>query len=119
MGHASYMCPFMVGSEHLVDPQDDVALWITVDFPEATRFTHSDEQLMEFVVQQVQTHNINISAHAQHYLRHWCISLPVVGVPRDEEHNDAVMAQAKALALWWLKAIRAQRVHLDRSVIFP
>ncbi|KAK4860959.1 hypothetical protein LT330_004690 [Penicillium expansum] len=114
----SDMCPFMVGSKHLVDPQD-VALWVTIEFPEAMKVNHSDEQLMEFVVQQVRNHNVNISAHAQHYLRHWCLSLPVVGVPRDEEHNDAVIAQAKTLALWWLGEIRAHKVHIDRSMIFP
>jgi hypothetical protein len=62
--------------------------------------THSDAQLMEFVVQQVHSHKVKISTYAQHYQRFLCLSLPVVGVPRDEEHNDAVMVQAKTLALW-------------------
>ena len=53
------MCPFMMGFERLVDPQDDAALWVTIEFPEAMELTHSDEQLMEFVVQQVQSHKVN------------------------------------------------------------
>ncbi|KOS38907.1 hypothetical protein ACN38_g10265 [Penicillium nordicum] len=118
-GGASDMCPFMMGSERLVDPQDDAALWVTVEFPEAMELTHSDEELMEFVVQQVENHKVNISTHAQHYQRSLCLSLPVVGVPSHEEHNDAVMAQAKTLALWWLGEIQAHRVQLDRNLIFP
>ncbi|KAJ5196043.1 hypothetical protein N7449_006522 [Penicillium cf. viridicatum] len=90
---ASDMCPFMMGFERLVDPQDDAALW------------------------QVQSHKVNISTHALHYQRSLCLSLPVVGA-RDEEHNDAVMAQAKTLVLWWLGEIQAHRVQLDRNVIF-
>ncbi|OQD62246.1 hypothetical protein PENPOL_c013G10795 [Penicillium polonicum] len=117
-GGASDMCPFMMGFERLVDPQDDAALWVTIEFPEAMELTHSDEQLMEFVVQQVQSHKVNISTHAQHYQRSLCLSLPVAGVLRDEERNVAVMAQAKTLALWWLGEIQAHRVQLDRNVIF-
>ncbi|KAJ6128970.1 hypothetical protein N7471_010187 [Penicillium samsonianum] len=119
VGRASDRCPFMMGPERLVDPKDDAALWVTIEFPAAMKLTHSDEQLMEFVVQQVQGHEINISTCAQHYLKHLCLSLPVVGAHGDEEHHGAVMAQAKTLALWWLGEILAQRVHLDRSVIFP
>ncbi|OQE46503.1 hypothetical protein PENCOP_c001G00381 [Penicillium coprophilum] len=118
-GRKTNGCPFMVGSERLVDPEDDIALWVTVEFPEAMKLTHSDEQLMEFVVQQVRKHKTSVSASAQHYRRHLCLSLPVVGFPRDEEHFDAVMAQAKTLALWWLGGIHAHKVHLDRNVIFP
>ncbi|KAJ5164234.1 uncharacterized protein N7500_006064 [Penicillium coprophilum] len=118
-GRETNRCPFMVGSERLVDPEDDIALWVTVEFPEAMKFTHSDEQLMEFVVQQVQNHNTSISTSAQHYRRHFCLSLPVVGYPRDEEHIDTVMALAETLALWWLGEIHAHKVHIDRNVIFP
>ncbi|CAI7658200.1 unnamed protein product [Penicillium glandicola] len=110
-GDASNECPFMADSGRLVDPKDDTALWVTIEFPDAMKLAHSDEQLMEFVVQQVQSH--------KHSKRHLCLSLPVVGFPNDGEHNDAVMAQAKTLALWWLDEIRTQRVHLDRNMIFP
>ncbi|KAJ5686626.1 hypothetical protein N7536_009245 [Penicillium majusculum] len=118
-GDSSDMCPFMTGSDRLVDPQDDAALWVTIEFPEDMGLTHSDERLMEFVVQQVQRHKVKIFTHAQHYQRSLCLSLPVVGVPGDEEHNDVVMAQAKTLALWWLGEIQAHRVYLDWDVIFP
>lgn len=109
----------MTGSDRLVDPQDDAALWVTIEFPEEMGLTHSDERLMEFVVQQVQRHEVKIFTHAQHYQRSLCLSLPVVGVPGDEEHNDVVMAQANTLALWWLGEIQAHRVYLDWDVIFP
>lgn len=39
--------------ERLVDPEDDAALWVTIEFPEAMRFTHTDEQLMDWVVHQI------------------------------------------------------------------
>ena len=76
-----------------MDPKDDIALWFTIKIPEAMKLTHSDEQLMEFVVQQLQSYDTNVSAYAQHHYRYLCLSLPVVGFPGDEDHNDAIMAQ--------------------------
>ncbi|KAJ5418138.1 uncharacterized protein N7487_001688 [Penicillium crustosum] len=113
------MCPFMTGTDRLVDPRDDAALWVTIEFPEEMGLTHNDEQLMDFVVQQVQLDEVKIFNHAQHYQRSLCLSLPVIGVLGDEEHNDVVMAQAKTLALWWLREIQAHRVQLGWHVIFP
>ncbi|KAJ5383842.1 hypothetical protein N7517_001753 [Penicillium concentricum] len=110
-------CPFIVNSERMVDPEDVAALWITIDFPEAMRHTHSDEQLMEFVVQQIQNHNTGIFTSAQHYQRHFCLSLPVVEFAKDENFND-FMAQAETLALWWLRKIRAHEAQLDRELLF-
>ncbi|KAJ5835652.1 hypothetical protein N7447_001678 [Penicillium robsamsonii] len=110
-------CPFIVNSERMVDPEDVTALWITIDFPEAMKHTHSDEQLMEFVVKQIQSHNTGIFTSAQHYKRHFCLSLPIVKFPKEENFID-FMAQAEALAIWWLREIRAQKVHLDREVLF-
>ncbi|CAG8892594.1 unnamed protein product [Penicillium egyptiacum] len=116
-GRASDSCPFMAGSERLVDPEDDAALWVTIEFPEAMKLTHTDEQLVNWVVDQILRHKISVSACAQHCQRPLCLSLPVVGIPRDEEHN--IRDQAKTLTLWWLGEILADRVHLDRNVIFP
>ncbi|KAJ6188415.1 hypothetical protein N7519_003323 [Penicillium mononematosum] len=117
-GRSSDRCPFMA-RERLVDPKDDAALWVTIEFPEAMKFTHTDEQLMDWVVHQIGRAETSISACAQHYQRHLCLSLPVVGIPRGEEHNDTVRDQAKTLALWWHGEIMTGRVYLDRSVIFP
>ncbi|KAJ5843802.1 hypothetical protein EN45_093950 [Penicillium chrysogenum] len=117
-GRASDRCPFMA-RERLVDPEDDAALWVTIEFPEAMKFTHTDEQLMDWVVHQIGHAETSTSASAQHYQRHLCLSLPVVGIPRGEEHNDAVRDQAKTLAQWWHAEIMTGRIYLDRSVIFP
>ncbi|CAG8082093.1 unnamed protein product [Penicillium nalgiovense] len=117
-GRASDRCPFMA-RERLVDPEDDAALWVTIEFPRAMKFTHTDEQLIDWVVHQIVRDETSISACAQHYQRHLCLSLPIVGIPRGEGHYDTVRDQAKTLALWWHGEIMTGRVYLDRSVFFP
>lgn len=109
-GRATDSCPFMMGFECLVDPKDDIALWVTIEIPKAMKLTNNDEELMESVAQQIQSYDANISAYAQHHYRYLCLSLPVGGFHRDENHNDAVIAQAKTLALWWPREIIARRV---------
>ncbi|KAJ5959602.1 uncharacterized protein N7479_006752 [Penicillium vulpinum] len=117
--HANDRCPSMVGSERMVDPFNETGLWVTVEFPESMKHTHSDEQLMKFVVQQIQRGRAIISTYAKHYERHLCLSLPVVGFAGEEEPIDVVMDQAETVALWWLEQILAYKVRLDCNVLFP
>ncbi|KAJ5467344.1 hypothetical protein N7475_005096 [Penicillium sp. IBT 31633x] len=115
---ASDRCPYLVGSERLVDPADDTALWVTVEFDPVMKYTHDDERLIEFVIAQIQDSHATISAYAQHYHEPRCLSLPVTGYSSPEGNERAILAKAHDLATWWLAEIVAGEVRLDRNVIF-
>lgn len=115
---ASDRCPFLVGSERMVDPADNTALWVTVEFGQVMKYTHDDEKLMEFVIEQIQDSHATISGYAKHYHEPRCLSFPVTGFSTPQGNEREIMSQAHTLATWWLGEIVAGKVRLDRKVIF-
>ncbi|KAJ5773250.1 hypothetical protein N7457_008146 [Penicillium paradoxum] len=118
MERTSNRCPLMMGSTRLEDPRDDEASWVTVDFESVMKYTHDDEKLMEFVIDQILSSEATIAPNAQHYLQPMCISVPVVGLIRTEDNENEILARAEKLATWWLGEIRAKRLRIDRKMIF-
>ncbi|KAJ5834439.1 hypothetical protein N7447_000465 [Penicillium robsamsonii] len=99
----------------LEDPDNDKAHWNTVIIPREMEVNHSDEDIMQYMLQNVRTQRAIVSASAMHNLGMICISLPV---PVSTASTAIILARAEADVYKWLKFIRAGIVTLDRKVIF-
>ncbi|KAJ5514714.1 hypothetical protein N7463_004266 [Penicillium fimorum] len=104
-----------VGPQLWEDPDNDKAHWITVIIPQEMENNHSEEDIMQYMPQNVRTQRAIVSASAMHNLGMVCISLPV---PVSTASTTAILARAEADVYKWLKFIRAGIVTLDWKVIF-
>ena len=108
---------FMIDRRHLPEPANqDPVCWVTVFFDERMVETHWDEDLVEFVLLEIQHGRGRIGRKSQHGLGCKCISLPITGVSRHDKIE--VKKNAENIAKGWLERVRSQKVRLDRDRIF-
>lgn len=107
----------MVGPRTLPDPADsEPAYWATVYFDPRMVETHWDEDLIGFVILELQNGRGHIGHRSRHRLGCRCISLPVTGV--SSRNKLEVRERAIYIARGWLQRILANQVRLDRQRIF-
>jgi hypothetical protein len=107
----------MTGQRHLPEPGDqDPVCWVTVVFDQQMVETHWDEDLVEYVLLEIQDGRGSIGPKSRHSLGCKCISLPVTGVSRHDK--DEIRMNAKIIAKGWLERVRSKQVRLDRDRIF-
>ncbi|KAJ5549784.1 hypothetical protein N7461_004482, partial [Penicillium sp. DV-2018c] len=101
--------------------------WINVFLPEnMVPKYRTDEEIMEYVLKQIQQNRCSVHDRAMYGLGKRCISLPIV---RDDEeaplpdfsepgpaHPDLLLAED--LAAYWHEMILTKKVILDKDLIF-
>ncbi|KAJ5163002.1 uncharacterized protein N7500_004832 [Penicillium coprophilum] len=103
------------GPQVYKDPDNDEAHWITVIIPQEMNHTHSDEEIMKYMLHNIRARRAIVSASAQHNLGISCISVPV----KIRYKNTAtVLSRAEADVSKWLELVCGGTVTLDREVIF-
>lgn len=108
---------FMTGQRHLPEPGDqDPVCWVTVVFDQRMVETHWDEDLVEYVLLEIQDGRGLIGPKSRHGLGCKCISLPVTGVSRHDK--DEIRINAQNIAKGWLERVRSKQVRLDRDRMF-
>ncbi|KAJ5189279.1 hypothetical protein N7491_005607 [Penicillium cf. griseofulvum] len=112
--------PFVTSKHHIPDPHDDGEgyCWVSVILPpEARNGTHSDEEIMLFVIKKCKAGQTTMTHQPLHGLGDHCISLPVKwNTPR--QNLRTVRDQAAVLASWWFVQINQKRVTIDQQMIF-
>lgn len=108
---------FMIGQRTLPDPvNNDPVCWVTIFFDERMAETHWDEDLLEYVLLELQRGRGRIGHRSHHRLGCKCISLPVTGVSLHDK--DEVRKTAANITRGWLQRVHANQVRLDRDRIF-
>ncbi|CAI7582987.1 unnamed protein product [Penicillium glandicola] len=92
-----------VGSQFLEDPDNEEADWITVVLPEEMDDTHSDEDIMRYVLHNIQIRRAIVSEVALHNMGIICISIPI---PASTADTTAILVRAEADTKRWLELIR-------------
>ncbi|KAJ5129250.1 uncharacterized protein N7515_005289 [Penicillium bovifimosum] len=101
--------------------------WVTVFLPEHMVPRHfTDEEIMDYVLKQIQQNRCSVNGRAMYGLGKRCISLPI---KRDEEeaplpdfsepgpaHPDLLLAVD--LAAYWHEMILTKKIILDKDLIF-
>ncbi|KAJ5383876.1 hypothetical protein N7517_001787 [Penicillium concentricum] len=111
--------PFVTRKHHVPDPRDGEGYcWVSVILsPEARNGTHSDAEIMLFVIQKCKAGQTALTHQPLHGLGDHCISLPVKwNTPR--QNLRTVREQAAALASWWFVQIHQKRVTIDQEMTF-
>ncbi|KAJ5467379.1 hypothetical protein N7475_005131 [Penicillium sp. IBT 31633x] len=112
--------PFLVGRFHAPDPHDDGKgyCWVSATLPyEMKKGTHSDEEIMLFVLRRCKAGPTAMTHQPMHGMGHHCLSLPIKwDSPR--QNLKLVREQAAIVAEWWLYHIREQRIAIDQEFIF-
>jgi hypothetical protein len=108
------LCPWMSGPDRLREAADEDAMWLTVELKESMNYL-DDENLLRFVLTQIQVSNAVVDVRAQHYLRPRCLSIPSMGL---SDTYAVCQAQTAELVEWWIGEIRAGTAYLDRGVLF-
>jgi hypothetical protein len=107
----------MNGQRHLPEPRDqDPVCWVTVFFDPRMVETHWDEDLVEYVLLEIQDGRGVVGHKSRHGLGCCCISLPVTAASRRD--RDEIMTNAQNIAKGWLERVRSKQVRLDRDRIF-
>lgn len=108
---------FMINSRTLPEPLDpEPSCWVTVYFHDEMAETHWDEDLVEYVLLELQNGRGEISHRSKHGLSCRCISLPVTGVSLRRDSD--VFKRAAYIAQGWYERILTKQVQLDRERIF-
>ncbi|OQE34620.1 hypothetical protein PENCOP_c016G08137 [Penicillium coprophilum] len=111
------------GDQYAEDPKGKGISWITVELPFSMDPIYTNEMLLEFAILEMQSYRAVIYPESQHYVRHECISFPVVDYPTGTDDivqvTHIIMARPEEVAEFWLEELRAGRVTLDRERIFP
>lgn len=91
--------------------------WVTVVLPkEMCCHSHSDDEIVSFMIYAIIAGNVIIGDHALHSLGVRCVSLRVKGI--HQKYKRMVRAYAETFGVWWLMQFRIDRVGLDKSSIF-
>lgn len=104
-----------VGSQFFDDPDNEEADWVTVMLPEDMDDTHSDEDIMRYVLHNIRIRRAVVSEVALHNMGVSCISIPI---PVSTADTTAIMVRAETDGNKWLEHICNGMVTLDREVIF-
>ncbi|KAJ5173491.1 Cwf15/Cwc15 cell cycle control protein [Penicillium coprophilum] len=111
------------GDQFAEDPKGKGISWIMVELPFSMDPLYTNEMLLEFAILEMQSYRAVIYPESQQYVRHECISFPVVDYPTATDDIVQVacilMARAEEVAEFWLEELRAGRVTRDRERIFP
>ncbi|KAJ5458987.1 hypothetical protein N7530_010931 [Penicillium desertorum] len=104
-----------VGSQDFDDPDNEEADWVTVVLPEEMGYTHSDEDIMMYVLHNIRIRRAVVSEVALHNMGTVCISIPI---PVGSGDTTSILVRAETDVNKWLEHIRNGMVALDREVIF-
>lgn len=104
-----------VGSQFLEDPDNEEADWVTVILPEEMNKTHSDEDIMKYVLHNIRIRRAVVSQVALHNMGVTCISILI---PVSTVDTATILICAEADGNRWLEMISNGMATLRREVIF-
>lgn len=108
-------CVFVEGLTPLVDPDDEEAVWVTVVIAAEMEFTHTDEEIVRFVFNQIRMKRAGVGQYALHNHGKVCISLPVT---INTDDTNAILLRAEADASKWLALVIDETVAVVRDIVF-
>ncbi|KAJ5466899.1 hypothetical protein N7475_004651 [Penicillium sp. IBT 31633x] len=108
-------CCFIEGMTPLVDPDNEEAAWVTVVIPPEMEYTHTDEEIVRYVYNQIRMKRAGVGQYALHNHGKVCISFPIT-INTDDIHE--LLARAEADAYRWLDLVLDGTVTLVRDIVF-
>ncbi|KAJ5549786.1 hypothetical protein N7535_002272 [Penicillium sp. DV-2018c] len=99
----------------LLEVPNEDAVWVTVMLHEEMEDSHTDEEILRYVHNQIRLGRAGVGRRALYNMGKVCISLPILTAITD---TRAILAFAEADAYTWLGILYDGNVTLNRAVIF-